>query len=1435
MLHSRRLLLWLAICLTVFDLSQIVAQDETPTMTPLPTEILILAQPPTETATETPTETPTDVPTATETATASQTASEIPTVEMSESSTPTLTAEASLSAEPAPTITLTASPSETSVDLPSPSATASLTPTATNTQSSDWKILFTDNFDTGQLMLWNLGKGWGLVPSEAGQALQVKDSDEPATFVYNTLGDASVQMRVLMTAGTVRLSIRQSDAGAYSLLLDANGQASLLRGAQVIGNASAPPAAELSQWHTISLSIVGNNLNVTVDGVAIITAQDAVPLPSGTFSIAGINAGTLLIDDVKVEQKNDTVLAAPVPLSTEVIPIPTPLNPNDLPFSLSDNLDGSDLSNWVGDVQDRRVSKGASSQLALSNTLRPVFLNQGYLKNVVLQLDLGVTKGFVRISILHSEAGSYTATFDADGSVLLYRGEEVIGKAATTPFAPDEMRTVNLQAIGGTITLSVAGKEVIRAVDDNPLPAGTILLSGGEGSFDNVSLSALIDLARANGKDVKSSNSTQSLRSNSSVMALVSTSPRIVFDSYDATGTGDSDIFMVNPDGSGLMNLTMNVAYDEMPSWSPDGTQIAFISDRLGGSQIYIMDVATRSVSVDPLTSGTNSAYYPSWSPDGQWISYQSQDANHFNQIYKVNVADTTIVQAVTGYTLADHFSGMQPDWSPGTGASIVLTGGFDAYLYRVDSIGQNQNLSSYAVQGVESDYSPDGTRVAYRAGNGASATIKSVGTGDLTIYNSPAFVPDWSPDGTQLVISKGSSNNADDLFIINATNGSIVNQVTSGSRLDGNPNWSNGVATTPTLTPTPTPTPVSSTLTLNPVADAYVDSANATTNYGTTTTLRTDASPIQRSYLRFQVPTLSGSVVSATLRVYANSAVTVGYTVHSTSGSWGETTITFANAPSYGSSLGTSGAITANTWTSVDVTALVTGAGQYNVVMATTNNTATSFSSREGANPPQLVIVTNGGTCPVGFAAGGVINSLTTPQSCTGTGLYGEYFNNKTLTGAPVAHRTEKIDFINSSSFPAPNVNTTDFSVRWSGQIEAAPSTFATDAYTFYTESDDGVRLWVNNQLLIDNWTDHAQTTDSGQIQLQAGNFYNIRIEYYNAGGGSAVQLKWSRNGVPPTEVVPILELYPDPGYDVIIDQNWSATERQAILTGLDNVSTALSTTSSNPRGLQSVLNHVLVYDGSLPSFIWLFRANSTTSTNGDPLNTPDVTVSYLSKGATLTVTYTDIPNGNCKSFKSGIPNPPAPPIPVPQAIICNGTTANLVVSEYTVAHELGHLFDYRTGQALSNGIDGGFALGSCITTEFGNQSYIIMGLLGGQFQRGSRGWGSGTYLSNFQQSPENTPLEAAADMFLNWVYRRNSPVGSTPNIQASTNGLASQGPGCIPIANQTPPFPSQNWSGFKNTNWATGSDDWGLPGDVRQAYMNSRMQALFQSNANW
>lgn len=179
--------------------------------------------------------------------------------------------------------------------------------------------------------------------------------------------------------------------------------------------------------------------------------------------------------------------------------------------------------------------------------------------------------------------------------------------------------------------------------------------------------------------------------------------------------------------------------------------------------------------------------------------------------------------------------------------------------------------------------------------------------------------------------------------------------------------------AATPTRTPTAiasqvnSPTPAGGNSTFTPTADAYIESSNPSTNYGSLTTLRADGSPDIRSYLRFNIQGLSGTVTNATLRVYANSSANSGYEARSVSNNtWTESTITYNNAPPVGNVLGSYGSVNGGTWTNINITSYITGNGTYNLGLTTSGSTALSLASREsGANAPQLVIQTQGGTAP--------------------------------------------------------------------------------------------------------------------------------------------------------------------------------------------------------------------------------------------------------------------------------------------------------------------------------------------------------------------------------------------------------------------------------------------------------------------------------------
>ncbi len=144
------------------------------------------------------------------------------------------------------------------------------------------------------------------------------------------------------------------------------------------------------------------------------------------------------------------------------------------------------------------------------------------------------------------------------------------------------------------------------------------------------------------------------------------------------------------------------------------------------------------------------------------------------------------------------------------------------------------------------------------------------------------------------------------------------------------------------------------------------------------------------------------------------------------------------------------------------------------------------------------------------------------------GDGLYATYYNSMDLTSKAVNRVDPGVDFNWGLDAPATGVTKERFSVRWTGLIKADYS----ENYTFYTSTDDGVRLWINNQLIVDQWTDHPVKTYSGSIQLQAGKTYPITMEYYDHTQHAVARLLWS-SASQPKAVVPKDNLYSVPTAD--------------------------------------------------------------------------------------------------------------------------------------------------------------------------------------------------------------------------------------------------------------------------------------------------------------
>ncbi len=115
------------------------------------------------------------------------------------------------------------------------------------------------------------------------------------------------------------------------------------------------------------------------------------------------------------------------------------------------------------------------------------------------------------------------------------------------------------------------------------------------------------------------------------------------------------------------------------------------------------------------------------------------------------------------------------------------------------------------------------------------------------------------------------------------------------------------------------------------------------------------------------------------------------------------------------------------------------------------------------------------------------------------------EYFNNTTLTGEPVLTRIETtIQNEWGVGSPDPSINNDNFSARWTGDFE-----LESGRYLFSTFSDDGVRLWVNGELLIDRWVDQGSTLNQTMIDLDSGE-HTIVLEYYEKSGGATAALSW-------------------------------------------------------------------------------------------------------------------------------------------------------------------------------------------------------------------------------------------------------------------------------------------------------------------------------------
>ncbi len=138
-----------------------------------------------------------------------------------------------------------------------------------------------------------------------------------------------------------------------------------------------------------------------------------------------------------------------------------------------------------------------------------------------------------------------------------------------------------------------------------------------------------------------------------------------------------------------------------------------------------------------------------------------------------------------------------------------------------------------------------------------------------------------------------------------------------------------------------------------------------------------------------------------------------------------------------------------------------------------------------------------------------------------TGTGLKGQYYRDNALASLVKTQTDPQVNFNWGTGSPGTSIGVDNFSIRWTGQVLAQEG----GTYSFTTSTDDGVRLWINNVLVIDKWT--TLGTFSAPVTLAANTKYIVKMEYKELTGSASAQLLWTRPGGT-SIILPKAQLFP-------------------------------------------------------------------------------------------------------------------------------------------------------------------------------------------------------------------------------------------------------------------------------------------------------------------
>jgi len=261
---------------------------------------------------------------------------------------------------------------------------------------------------------------------------------------------------------------------------------------------------------------------------------------------------------------------------------------------------------------------------------------------------------------------------------------------------------------------------------------------------------------------------------------------------FTSNRDGNREVYAINPDGTGLRNLTRHPAQDADPSWSPAHDRLAFTSDRNGNNHVFVM--SADGSGVVQLTFGSANQVHPAWSPNGAWIAYVSDEDGDW-EISVMTTAGTGVVQ-LTHNNAWDSY----PCWSPDS-RKVAFTSQRDGNLelYAFDLATRTEaRLTENAASDAFPAWSPTGNEIAFTSARDGPLELYLL---DVTTvpqrvtrltYTTPADVanryPAWSSDGNWLAFTSWRAGNAE-IYVVQRTGWGLRNLTTNPAD-DESPAW---------------------------------------------------------------------------------------------------------------------------------------------------------------------------------------------------------------------------------------------------------------------------------------------------------------------------------------------------------------------------------------------------------------------------------------------------------------------------------------------------------------------------------------------------------------------------------------------------------------------------------------------------------------------